>query len=210
MDKIAKILEILNKKYRAPHFIKRQNPFKVLITTILSQRTKDEITEYCAEKLFRKFSRPREFMNANIVEIEKLIAKVGFYRVKARRIQKIAKIIEEKYNGKVPDKITELLKLPGVGRKTASCTLLYGFNINCIPTDVHVAVISKRLRLTNKTSPEDVQVDLEKKIPREYWQNLNTTFVKFGKEICRTKSPKCNICPITPFCYFNQKNKKIF
>jgi|TARA_B100001964_G_C14249482_1_gene609142 endonuclease-3 len=176
------------------------SPFVVLISTILSQRTRDENTLKASNQLFSKYKTPKELATAPIEEIEKLIKPSGFYRVKSMRIKEVAEIIMKKYNNKVPDNIHDLLQLPGVGRKTANCVLVYGFRQKAIPVDIHVHRISNRLGLVKTKTPERTEEELCKIIPEEYWLELNEIFVKFGQQICRPLKPLCSECPISQDC----------
>ncbi|PIV67863.1 MAG: endonuclease III [Euryarchaeota archaeon CG01_land_8_20_14_3_00_38_12] len=119
----------------------------------------------------------------------------GFYKVKAKRIKEVSKIIMEKYSGKVPDNLKNLLSLPGVGRKTANCVLVYGFDKPAIPVDVHVHRVANRLGFVKTKSPEETEKDLMEKIPKKYWKKINHIFVEFGKNVCSAK-PKCKKCPL--------------
>jgi endonuclease-3 len=130
------------------------DPFKILIGTILSARTRDEITTKVIKSLFTEFKNPNELSKANLKDLKKAIQKIGFYNVKAARIKEVSQIIVEKYNGKVPAKLDDLLTLPGVGRKTANCVLVYGFKKPAIPVDVHVHRISNRIGIVNTKMPE--------------------------------------------------------
>lgn len=205
-NKIKNIINILRKRYNISAY-KRRDPFKVLISTILSQRTKDENTHKTNKKLFFKLKNINDFYKASEKEIRGLIKGVGFYNTKSKRIKNIVKILREEYNGRVPRDLNELIKLPGVGKKTASCVLLYGYGIPCIPVDTHVFVISKRLGLTNEKTPDKVQEDLERKVPKNLQPILNCLFVEFGKDICLTRNPKHNICPIKGYCNYYKKPK---
>jgi len=147
-EKIKTILKILKEKYNFK--VKRDEPFKVLVTTILSQRTKDEVSDLSSGRLLMKADNPKKLLSLKLTEIEKLIYPVGFYKQKAKGLKKLSKILIEKYNGKVPNNLEELKKLPFVGDKTASCVLLFGFSKKTIPVDTHVARISKRLGLVEK------------------------------------------------------------
>ncbi|MFH7882530.1 MAG: endonuclease III, partial [Candidatus Aenigmatarchaeota archaeon] len=192
------IIKILQKKYKIK--IWREKPFKILIATILSQRTKDEITRGATKKLFKLADTPEKILKLNEKEIEKLIKPVGFYRQKAKRIKKVAEIILKKHNGKVPDSRDELLKLPGVGFKTADVVLCYGFKKDVVPVDTHVAIIARRLKLTNSKDPEKIREELHEKIPRKYRRIFNLLMVEFGKDICKTAKPRCETCHIKNFC----------
>lgn len=180
------------------------NPFKILIGTIISARTKDENSKVAVRNLFKRFKDPKMLSNANIDEIAELIKVAGFYRVKAQRIKEVARIIHEQYNDQVPDKIEELLRLPGVGRKTANCVLVYAFNKDAIPVDTHVHRIANRLGLVNTKEPEETEEALKRIIDKKYWKSINDTFVMFGQNICKPLKPLCNECLLRDHCkYFN-------
>jgi endonuclease III len=204
--KIKVIMERLNKYVAKP--VKNPNPFRVLITTILSQRTRDENTDEAAATLFAVYKTPEEIANAKEEEIEKLIKKAGFFRVKAKRVKEVSRIIHEDYNDIVPEDINELLALPGVGRKTANCVLVYGFRKNAIPVDVHVHRISNRLGLVHTKNPDETELELIKIVPEGYWLDLNEKFVRFGQDICRPIGPKHEECPINDLCDFYNEIKK--
>jgi endonuclease-3 len=201
---IQKIIQILQKKYKIEPW--EENPFKILISTILSQRTKDEVTREASKRLFKVASSPEKILKLSEKEIAKLIYPVGFYRQKAKKIKKLCKILLEKYNGKVPSTREELLKLPGVGFKTADVVLCCSFGQAIIPIDVHVAVISRRLGLTKNKDTEKIREDLHRKIPKKSRRIVNLLFVEFGKDICRTARPRCYVCPILKRCPYKNKN----
>ena len=203
-QKAEKVIKKLGKIYKIK--IWKANPFKVLIACILSQRTKDEITRKATQKLFSKASTPEKILKLKEKEIEELIYPVGFYREKAKRIKKICKILLKQYKGKVPSQREELLKLPGVGSKTADVVLAYGFGKPVVAVDTHVFHIARRLGLSKGKTPEEVRNDLNRIVPKKFKRLVNLLFVEFGKEICRTNKPKCEICPVKQFCeYFKQK-----
>ncbi len=179
---------------------KKQDPFKILISTILSARTRDANTRIATEKLFAKYYTPESIAEANIDEIEKLVKSSGFYKVKAARIKEVSKILIEEYNSIVPDNYEELLSLPGVGSKTANCVLVYAFKIPAIPVDTHVHRISNRLGWVKTKNPLKTEVALKNTIPKELWLKLNRLFVRFGQQICLSIRPKCEICPINKEC----------
>ena len=135
-----------------------------------------------------------------------LIRPANYHRTKAKEVIEISRIITEDHDGKTPDTMEELLSLPGVGRKTASCTLLYGHGISCIPCDIHVQVISQRLGWTEQTNPDAIQEDLEASIPKDKWSKINELMVKHGQIICLTRHPKCWKCPIEGYCEYTGKN----
>src|SRR5918911_2845302 len=180
------------------------DPFKILIGTILSGRTRDENTTKAVASLFRKFKDAKELADADIAEIRSLIRSVGFYNIKSMTIKKVSKLIVEKFNGCVPHDIEHLLELPGVGRKTANCVLVYGFNKAAIPVDVHVHRISNRLGLVNTKTPEQTEIDLSFAIDRKHWLKINHTFVTYGQNICTPIKPKCKLCDLKDICKFYQ------
>jgi endonuclease-3 len=182
------------------------DPYKILIGTILSARTRDETTTNVIKMLFSKFNNPEELSRANLREIKELIQKIGFYNVKAARIKEVSKILVEKYNSKVPPNLEDLLSFPGVGRKTANCVLVYGFKKPAIPVDVHVHRISNRIGIVNTKKPEDTEIVLQKSIDRKYWISVNETFVVFGQNICLPIKPKCNVCRLTNLCKYYENN----
>jgi len=176
------------------------DPFEVLISTVLSQRTKDANTEKASSALFSRFKTPKQMAKADIRKIEKLIRPSGFYKVKARRIKQISRIIIEKFNGKVPRTMDELLSLPGVGRKTANCVLVFAYRQPAIPVDTHVHRISNRLGLARTKTPEKTETELMKRIPKRYWIDLNELLVTHGQNICLPRRPRCSLCPIVKYC----------
>lgn len=179
---------------------KKQDPFKILISTILSARTRDANTRIATEKLFAKYNTPRTIAKANIEEIEQLVKSSGFYKVKAARIKDVSKMLIEKYQSKVPDNYEELISLPGVGSKTANCVLVYAFKVPAIPVDTHVHRISNRLRWVTTKNPLQTEKALKDKIPKELWLKLNRLFVRFGQQICLPIRPKCEICILNNQC----------
>ena len=178
-------------------------PFSILIGTILSARTKDETTTKAVKALFLKYKNPEDLANAKIKDVEKIIRSIGFFHVKSKRIIEVAKIIHVKYKDKVPEDLDTLVQLPGVGRKTANCVLVYAFEKPAIPVDIHVHRISNRLGLVNTKNPEETEQELMKKIDKKYWIDINDTFVMYGQNICKPISPMCDVCKIKKSCKFN-------
>ena len=187
---------------RELHEAETGGPFSILIGTILSARTKDENTTKVVKVLFGKYKNAKELAEAKIKDVEKIIKSIGFYHVKSKRIIEVAKIIDSKYKGKVPDNLDELVELPGVGRKTANCVLVYAFEKPAIPVDIHVHRISNRLGLVETKTPEETEQNLMKKIPKKYWIDINDTFVMYGQNICKPISPMCDVCKIKKNCKF--------
>ena len=189
------------------HQAETASPFKILIGTVLSARTKDENTTKAVKGLFKVYNTPQKLANAKVKDVEKIIKSVGFYHVKSRRIIEVANIILTKYHGKVPADIDKLVEIPGVGRKTANCVLVYAFEKPAIPVDTHVHRISNRLGLVDTKMPEDTEMELRKNVPKKYWLAINNTFVMYGQNICKPISPMCGVCKIRNSCnYFKKKN----
>ena len=185
------------------HQAETASPFKILIGTVLSARTRDENTTKAVTKLFKVYGTPQKLAKAKVKDVEKMIKSVGFYHVKSRRIIEVANIILSKYHGKVPADIDKLVEIPGVGRKTANCVLVYAFEKPAIPVDTHVHRISNRLGLVNTKTPEETEMELREKVPKKYWLPINNTFVMYGQNICKPISPMCNVCKIRNICdYF--------
>jgi endonuclease-3 len=178
------------------------SPLSILIGTILSARTRDESTSAVVRELFSKYKTARSLARAKLSDVEKIIKRTGFYHVKAKRIIAVASIIDSKYSGLVPETMEELLGLPGVGRKTANCVLVYAFDEPAIPVDTHVHRISNRLGLVKTKTPEETEIRLMKNIPREYWIRINDTFVMYGQNICKPISPMCSVCQIKKMCNY--------
>lgn len=197
-------LEPLSDKLEAPvvEFVARQNndPFRILIATILSSRTTDQITTVVIERLFEKVSNFTMLKNLPVDEIEKLIYPVGFYRQKAKQLKKLPLIIEQDFHGQIPSEIEDLVKLPGVGRKTANLVRAVAFGKPAICVDTHVHRISNRWGYVKTKKPEETEIILRRKLPAQYWSKINSYLVAFGQKLCRPVSPKCYICPLNDFC----------
>ena len=198
-ERIDKIMAELERCYSLRVF-EGNDPYRVLIRTILSQRTRDENTDQAAELLFSKYQTIEEIAEADVEDLEQLIRRAGFYHVKARRIKIVSQILLDDYDGVVPEDVDELLNLPGVGRKTANCVLVYGFKKPAVCVDVHVHRISNRLGLVETKTPEQTEIELIKVIPKDYWIELNDLLVQFGQTICRPLSPIHDKCPISEWC----------
>lgn len=205
------VLGKLRKKYEGQRAFSGQkmSAFRCLVGTVLSTRTRDERTAEATRNLFKFYSTPEKLSKAEEKKVEKLIKPVGFYRVKARTVKKLAQTLVKEYNGRVPESMEELLELPGVGRKVAGCVLNYAFLKPAIPVDSHVAIVSKRLGWTEEKKPEKIEVDLMKLIPRENWIEVNNLLVLHGQQTCFTRKPNCKACPLTRECrYYNEVVKQ--
>lgn len=177
-----------------------QDPFKVLISCLLSLRTRDETTAAASERLFQIADTPSAILKLTREKIEKAIYPVSFYRNKSRHILAICQILEEEYGGKVPDRLESLLKLPGVGRKTANLVVTVAYHLPGICVDTHVHRISNRLGLIQTTTPEESEMALREKLPRKYWIHYNDILVPYGQNICTPISPFCSRCAAKPYC----------
>ena len=178
----------------------KRDPFRVLLSTIISLRTKDEVTTQASRRLFALADTPETVLKLSEKTISETIFPAGFYRTKARQIQKCAAIIINEHNGVVPSSKEALLALPGVGLKTANLTLNLGFGIDAICVDTHVHRISNRLGYVRTKTPEETEYALREKLPRKYWTEYNTIMVAFGRNICRPVSPLCSECPVSTNC----------
>jgi endonuclease-3 len=184
------------------------DPFKILIGTILSSRTRDETTTKVVKTLFKRFKNAKELAEGNLEEVKQIIHSIGFYNVKAKRIIDVSQLIVKRFDGKVPNSIEKLLELPGVGRKTANCVLVYGFNKPTIPVDTHVHRISNRIGLVNTKTPEKTEIELNNIINKKYWLRLNNIFVMYGQNICLPVAPKCELCELKKMCKFYHASAK--
>jgi endonuclease III len=178
------------------------DPFKVLIGTILSHRTRDENTTRATENLFSVYKTPSQLAGADPRKVRRLIRASGYYNMKTRNIMRASRELVEWYGGRVPDNEEDLLKLHSVGRKTANCVLVYAFGKPAIPVDTHVHRVSNRLGLVTTKTPEETEAALVKKTPRRYWLDLNDLFVRFGQTTCKPVGPKCGACSLSWRCRY--------
>ncbi|MGE5196958.1 MAG: endonuclease III domain-containing protein [Deltaproteobacteria bacterium] len=206
MNKILKTIKLIEKQVRTftvpvvSQVARDNDPYRVLISCVLSLRTKDATTAEASKKLFKVADNPQKMLRIPQARIEKLIYPVGFYRNKSRHILEISRAIIRDYGGKVPDILEELLKLKGVGRKTANLVLGLGYGIPAMCVDTHVHQVSNRLGWVKTKDPYQTEEGLKKIIPRRYWIDLNTTLVTFGQNICVPVSPFCSKCYAYKLC----------
>ena len=204
IHEIIKILKEFLKDYKTPivtlYSEQKRTPYQILITTLLSLRTKDEVTAEASRRLFKLADDPYKMVKLTEEKIAETIYPVGFYRNKAKRIQEISRILIDKYGGEVPDSLEELLKLPGVGRKTANLVVTLGYEKPGICVDTHVHRITNRWGYVKTKTPEETEMALRKKLPEKYWIDINNLLVTFGQNICKPVSPLCSQCPIEKFC----------
>lgn len=183
----------------------RGDPFRILIGTILSHRTRDENTSRATENLFSRFRTPSQLANANPNAVRRLIRPAGFYNMKTKNIIRASRQVVEEFGGEVPDNEEDLLKIHSVGRKTANCVLVYAFNKPAIPVDTHVHRISNRLGLVRTEKPDETEEELVRTVPKRYWLELNDLFVRFGQTTCKPIGPHCSACSLTGVCDYYEK-----
>ncbi|MFH0832801.1 MAG: endonuclease III [Candidatus Aenigmatarchaeota archaeon] len=201
-EKMRILLKFIKKRYNTENYFAR-NKFRLLVSTILSQRTRDENTAVAAERLFRRAKTPTDIIKLKNKELEQLVYSSGFYKQKARRIKVVCSILIERYDGKVPKKREELLSLPGVGYKTADIVLSYGYRVPTIAVDTHVNRIPKRIGLIDeKANVEEVRKELEELTEKADRFIVNLGLIQFGREFCKPVKPSCNLCPISRICSY--------
>ena len=191
------------RKFRTPSvtvIAKKNDPFAVLVSCIISLRTRDEVTELASARLFTLAKLPAELLELSNAKIEKAIYPAAFYRNKTKSLKELCKVLVKEYSGKVPDKLEELLKLKGVGRKTANLTLILGHNKPGICVDIHVHRISNRWGYVKTKSPNETEMVLREILPKRFWKGYNDLLVSFGQNLCKPVSPFCSSCPIEDQC----------
>ena len=177
-----------------------EDPFHVLVATILSTRTKDECTAKVCERVFKIIGKPHDFDRLTLREVEKIIFPIGFYHTKAQHLKKLPSVLDAEFGGSVPDSIDDLMKLPGVGRKVANLVMTQGFNKPAICVDVHVHRICNRLGLLKTRDPFGTEMTLRRILPIRYWKKWNSYLVSFGQITCAPIGPKCSTCPLRIHC----------
>ncbi len=196
---IEKQARLIIEKFPRAH--EDTDPFRVLIRTILSQRSRDENTDEAAQRLFEAgYDTPEKLAQAKPEELYGLIRPAGMFRQKARRIIEVSREILERFGGKVPDTLEELVSLPGVGRKTANIVLYVSFGKPALAVDTHVHRISNRLGWVRTRIPEQTELELMKILPKELWGPINGSMVEFGRRVCLPRNPKCDLCPLKEIC----------
>jgi endonuclease III len=179
---------------------RKNDPFAVLVSCIISLRTRDEVTEAASVRLYKLAHNPAELLKLSNAKIEKAIYPAAFFRNKSQSLKELCKVLVDDYEGKVPDKLEELLKLKGVGRKTANLTLILGHDKLGICVDIHVHRISNRWGYVKTKSPDETERVLRDKLPKRYWKSYNDLLVTFGQNICKPVSPFCGSCVLSETC----------
>lgn len=203
IDKAFRILSREVARLREPivgRVARDHDPFKVLVSTMLSLRTKDSTTEQACERLFSLASTPEGILGLPVGTIEKAIFPVGFYKTKAKSIREASALILERYGGKVPPDLDELLTLPGVGRKTANLVVILGYDGMGICVDTHVHRITNRWGYLATKTPEQTEMRLREILPERYWKDINNYLVPYGQYVCQPVSPWCSRCRLTRYC----------
>jgi endonuclease-3 len=205
IEKVLRIIRREIRKWKVPAVGKiaekaEDRPFETLVSTILSLRTKDAVTAAASERLLARASTPESIASLTPTELEALIFPVGFYRTKARNLQKACRILVEQYGSIVPRDLNKLLELPGVGRKTANLVITLGHGDYGICVDTHVHRISNLLGYVQTRTPNETEFALREKLPKRYWKTCNDLLVTFGQNLCVPVSPWCSRCPVARYC----------
>lgn len=209
-EKTLQLVDTLSKTYSDAHYyLNFKTPIELLVAATISAQTRDEVVNKVTPNLFLKYKSVKDYSNADVDELVGYIKSVSFSGNKAKNIISTSKILVEKYNGKVPDKMEELIELPGIGRKTANTILINAYGIiEGIPVDTWVIKLSYRLGLSNNKDPEKIEMDLKEKIPKKYWHNLAYILKRHGKTIC-ADIPYCSKCPVEKICPKNGVTKRL-
>lgn len=207
IDKIIKLLKQEIQQFENPVATeigeKTRSPYMVLVSCLLSLRTMDKTTGPVSKKLFEVADTPEKIAAMQLKKLQEIIRPVNYYITKSKRIKEISKMLIKKYNGKVPDNFDELMKLKGVGRKTANIVMTYGhFKPNYIAIDTHCHRIPNRLGWIKTKTPEQTEEEIKKMLPKKYWKDFNDIFVTFGQNICKPINPHCWECPISKYCEY--------
>ncbi|MEJ5244759.1 MAG: endonuclease III [Bacteroidota bacterium] len=206
---MSKILDILSNEYPNVKIqLNFSNPFELLIATILSAQCTDERVNKVTPPLFEKYKKPEDYVNVPIEKLEKEIFSTGYYKAKAKHIKEMSEMILKQYNGEVPSQLEELIKLPGVGRKTANVVLGHCYNVPAIVVDTHVIKISNRLGFVSTKNAEIIERKLMELIPKEKWVIFTHYFISHGRKVCMARNPKCNECVISQHCKYYLENIK--
>lgn len=207
-NNLINVMEILLKKYPSREMTtlnrlgkeEKKDPFKILISCLLSLRARDENTEIVTENLFQRVLSPEEILDLDLLELEKIIFSSGHYHKKALVLKSVSSELINRFDSKVPQTQEELLSIKGIGPKTANIVLNFAFDKPYIPIDTHCHRIPNRIGFIKTKNAEQTEKEVVKILPKKYWKNFNSIFVQFGREICVPISPKCSLCPISKYC----------
>ena len=205
-EEADKCLDVLEETYPdAKCELEHRSPFELLVATILSAQCTDVRVNKVTEEMFKKYNKPEDFANMDIKTLEGLIKECGLYRNKAKNIKASSNVILEEFNGKVPETIKDLMKLPGVGKKTANVVASTCFGVPAIAVDTHVFRVSNRIGFVSENNVEKTEKALENKIDRDRWTKAHNLFIFHGRRCCTARSPKCQACPIKDFCRYYEE-----
>jgi len=203
-DAVREVIRTLADTYHGHGSVELGDPYKVLVATVISARTREEQTTAVSNRVFARYPDAFALAGADEGELYDLLEGSQYREVKAPRLIAMAGILVEKYGGQVPDSVEALLELPGVGRKTANCVLIYAFNVPALCVDTHMHRITNRLGWVYTRTPDGTERALEKIIPRDLWTGVNRLFLQHGRAICTPGVPHCTICPIRQWCRYGQ------
>ncbi len=207
-QKATKIISLLKKRYPDAHCeLNFSNPHELLVATILSAQCTDKRVNEVTKSLFKKYKKARDYALVPLPRFEQEIRSTGFYKNKAKAIQGCCKILDEKYEGKIPKELGKLVEMPGIGRKTANLVLGHTYDIPGIVTDTHVIRVSQRLGLTKNKDPEKIEYDLQKIVPEKDWTFVSDVLIFHGRRCCYAKKPNCPECPVLKLCPYEPKTQ---
>lgn len=204
-----RVMQALVGQYTAPAASSKETAWEVLVFTLLSARTRDEQTELVFRDLLLNYPGPLELAEARVSDVARILQRIGLYKTKARNVVALAQRIQDEYAGQVPRTLEQLVDLPGVGVKTASCVLVYAFHQPAIPVDTHVHRIVNRLGWVKETTPEKTGTALMVTVPKKWWMDMNRVMVQFGRQMCIPGKPKCFQCPVSQWCAYPKKTKAL-
>jgi endonuclease-3 len=201
-QQVRDVIRILAETYHGRGSVELGDPYKVLVATVISQRTREEQTTAVSERVFARYPDWKALAEADEAELYQLLEGSQYRETKAPRMIAMAAMVMEKFGGRTPDTIEALLELPGVGRKTANCVLVYAFDIPALCVDIHMHRITNRLGWVHTKTPDATEKALEKVIPRDLWTGVNRLFLQHGRAICTPGVPRCLVCPIRAYCAY--------
>lgn len=204
---VRTVMDTLAATYHGRGSVELGDPYKVLVATAISQRTREEQTTKVSERVFARYPDAPTLAQADQTELYELLSGSEYREAKAPRLIAMAKILVEKFEGRVPENIDDLLTLPGVGRKTANCVLIYAFDRAALCVDIHMHRITNRLGWVETKTPEATERALEKVMPEDLWAGSNRLFLQHGRALCRLTAPRCNRCPVRPYCAYGQRTE---
>ncbi len=204
-DKYSAVILSLKPRYAAPAASDKPTPWETVLFTALTARSRDEQVEPLFQELMRRYPTPAKLAAAKVQDVERILRSIGFFRNKSKNATALAKAVVERHAGKVPKTMEELVELPGVGRKTASCVLVYAFRIPAIAVDTHVHRIVNRLGWVHESTPGKTERALRKVLPKRLWLDINHVMVPFGRDVCKPIIPQCWRCPVAKRCAFPDK-----